>query len=48
MRAVGAADGVAAVSVDYIHIGLDFATATEGQPYFLILPINLLCQLLCF
>lgn len=47
MRAVGAADDFAAVSDDYIHIGLDFATATAGQSRFLILPINLVCQPLC-
>lgn len=45
--AVGAADDVAAVSDDYIRIGLDFATATAGRSRFFVLLVNSLCQLLC-
>lgn len=47
MRAIGAAYDVEAVSDDDILIGLVFATATAGQSRFLILYINLLCQLIC-
>lgn len=47
MQSVGAADDVVAVFSDHTHTGLDFATATADQSRFLILPSNLLSQLLC-